>query len=175
MEWELDIGGMRCEMCAARVRGILCGIPGVRIVETVDPLSGFCRIEAGNLTRAELDEAFAGSGYTVRDLRCEEPEVPEGCCCGEETGRYRTPEEARALKNRLKRIEGQIRGLESMLDRGAYCIDLLNQVAAVNSALHSFSREILFHHMRSCVAQDVQAGSEEKLNELLQTLPRLMK
>ena len=87
----------------------------------------------------------------------------------------RTPEEMKALINRLNRIEGQVRGIRGMLEKDAYCVDILVQVAAANSALNSFSKELLGQHIRTCVADDLKAGETQKLDELLQLLPRLMK
>ena len=76
---------------------------------------------------------------------------------------------------RLNRIEGQVRGVRGMLEKDAYCVDILVQVAAVNSALNSFAKELLAQHMSTCVADDLKAGETQKLDELLQLLPRLMK
>ena len=87
----------------------------------------------------------------------------------------RTPEEHKALLNRLSRIEGQVRGIRGMLEKDAYCVDILVQVAAANSALNSFSKELLSQHLRSCVADDLRAGSDDKLDELIRLLPKLMK
>ena len=61
------------------------------------------------------------------------------------------------------------------LEMPAYCVDILVQVAAANAALNSFSRELLAQHIGSCVADDLRAGSDEKLEELLRLLPKLMK
>ena len=96
------------------------------------------------------------------------------CCC---TGRTkeRSPEEYKSLTNRLNRIEGQIRGIRGMLDKNAYCPDILAQVAAANAALNAFSRELLSNHIRSCVVNDVRAGNDEVIDELLDTLRKLMK
>ena len=96
------------------------------------------------------------------------------CCC---TGRTkeRSPEEYKSLVNRLSRVEGQIRGIRGMLDRNAYCPDILAQVAAANAALNAFSRELLSAHIRSCVVNDVRAGKDEVVDELLVTLQKLMK
>ena len=96
----------------------------------------------------------------------------EGSCCRHKD---RTPEEHKALLNRLSRIEGQVRGIRGMLEKDAYCVDILVQVAAANSALNSFSKELLSQHLRTCVADDLKAGETQKLDELLQLLPRLMK
>lgn len=87
----------------------------------------------------------------------------------------RTPEEYRALVNRLSRIEGQVRGIHAMVEKDVYCTDILVQVAAVNAALNGFSKELLGQHVRTCVADDLRDGSSEKLDELLTLLPKLMK
>ena len=87
----------------------------------------------------------------------------------------RTPEEYRALVNRLSRIEGQVRGIRAMVEKDVYCTDILVQVAAVNAALNGFSKELLGQHVRTCVADDLRNGSSEKLDELLTLLPKLMK
>lgn len=106
------------------------------------------------------------------------------CCCGGDGDvvgeglirhRKRTPEETRALINRLSRIEGQVRGIRNMLESDAYCTDILIQVSAATSALNGFGRELLSQHVRTCVANDLRDGSEEKLDELLKVLPKLMK
>ena len=89
--------------------------------------------------------------------------------------KHRTEEESRALLNRLSRIEGQIRGLRRMVEEEAYCPDILTQAAAANAALNAFSRELLAAHVRTCVVEDVRAGSDEKVEELLDTLQRFMK
>ena len=94
------------------------------------------------------------------------------CCCRH---KERSPEEHKALLNRLNRIEGQVRGIRGMLAKDAYCVDILVQVAAANSALNSFSKELLAQHISTCVADDLRAGSEEKLDELIKLLPKLMK
>ena len=94
------------------------------------------------------------------------------CCCRH---KVRSPEEHKALLNRLNRMEGQERGIRGMLEKDAYCVDILVQVAAANAALNSFSRELLAQHIGSCVADDLRAGSDEKLEELLRLLPKLMK
>ncbi len=87
----------------------------------------------------------------------------------------RSPEEYRALMNRIKRIQGQLRGIEAMLDNSAYCTDILTQVAAATAALNSFSRELLSSHIRTCVAQNIREGNDDVIDELLDTLRNLMK
>ena len=96
-------------------------------------------------------------------------------CCACHTKKERTEEERRKLVNRLNRIEGQIRGIRGMLERDAYCPDILAQADAANAALNAFSRELLSSHIRSCVVNDVRAGNDEIVDELLDTLQKLMK
>ena len=87
----------------------------------------------------------------------------------------RSQEEYTLLINRLNRIEGQVRGIRGMVEKNAYCTDILVQAAAVNAALNAFSRELLSQHIRTCVKQDILAGRDETLDELLLTLQKLMK
>ena len=94
-------------------------------------------------------------------------------CC--EKTKARSPEEKKLLLNRLSRIEGQIRGIGKMVERDAYCADIITQVAAVNAALASFNRELLSAHVRTCVADDIRRGGEQKTDELLELLGKLMK
>lgn len=107
-----------------------------------------------------------------KKLKCGCETENEGCC---HRIRIRSEEEYRALVNRLNRIEGQIRGIRGMLDRSEYCPNILSQVAAANAALNSFSRELLASHIRSCVVDDIRAGRDETVDELLSTLQKLMK
>ena len=85
----------------------------------------------------------------------------------------RSEKEKRDLINRLSRIEGQIRGIRGMLENDLYCVDILNQAAAAGSALDSFSRALLEEHIRTCVAQDLREGNQEKLDELMLILKKL--
>ncbi len=96
------------------------------------------------------------------------------CCCGGKH-KIRDDKEKRDLMNRLKRIEGQVRGLQNMLERDAYCPDILVQASAVNSALNSFSRVLLTDHIRTCVADNIREGNDEVIDELTATLQKLMK
>lgn len=77
--------------------------------------------------------------------------------------------------NRLKRVEGQVRGIEAMLENNAYCPDILVQVSAVTNALNSFSRVLLSQHMKTCVRNDILAGKDESIDEILDTLRKMMK
>lgn len=87
----------------------------------------------------------------------------------------RNDDEFKALMNRLNRIEGQIRGIKGMLENDAYCVDILTQVSAVNSALNGFNKELLANHIRTCVAIDIKNGKDETIDELVETLRKLMK
>lgn len=87
----------------------------------------------------------------------------------------RSPEEYKSLINRLNRISGQINGIKKMVEESAYCTDILIQVSAVNSALNSFNKALLSEHIRTCVADNIRKGDEEIVEELVNTLQRLMK
>ena len=104
----------------------------------------------------------------------------DGCpCCGANaySGRttQRSEDEKKKLINRLSRIEGQIRGIRSMVEKDAYCIDILTQSAAAGAALDAFSRQVLSRHMHTCVADDIRQGNDETIDELMDILQRLMK
>ena len=118
---------------------------------------------------AAQPEEIVSPAFLVEETVAAEP---SGCCCRHKD---RTPAEHKALLNRLSRIEGQVRGIRGMLEKDAYCVDILVQVAAANSALNSFSKELLAQHLGTCVAEDLRAGSNEKLDELIKLLPKLMK
>ncbi|MDO4481306.1 MAG: metal-sensing transcriptional repressor [Bacillota bacterium] len=96
-----------------------------------------------------------------------------GCCCGKKT--LRTEDTRKKLINRLNRIEGQIRGIKGMLERDAYCTDILMQSAAVNAAVNAFNRELISNHIRGCVVRDIRDGHDEVIDELLDILRKLMK
>ena len=98
----------------------------------------------------------------------------EVCECSGKT-KERTEKEYKDLQNRLSRIEGQVRGIRGMLEKGAYCTDILVQVAAVNAALNSFNRVLLSNHIRTCVAENIRSGNDEVIDELVALLQKLMK
>jgi hypothetical protein len=95
------------------------------------------------------------------------------CCCNRK--KERSEQEYKDLINRLSRIEGQIRGIKRMLDEDCYCPDIITQVAAANAALNSFNKVLLANHIKTCVANDIRAGKDETIDELLNTLQKLMK
>ncbi len=96
-----------------------------------------------------------------------------GCCCEKQT--ERPAEERRKLINRLSRIEGQIRGIRGMIERDAYCADVLTQSAAVSAAIAAFNRELLARHISTCVVRDIKNGDEETVDELVGLVQKLMK
>ena len=97
----------------------------------------------------------------------------KNCCC--KTSKKREAKEYKDLINRLSRIEGQVRGVKGMVEKDAYCIDILTQVSAINAALNSFSKELLGNHIRTCVTDDIKQGNTEVTEELIKTLHKLMK
>ena len=98
----------------------------------------------------------------------------ENLCCCHKT-KERSEKEYKDLIHRLNRIEGQIRGIKGMVEKNAYCPDILVQVAAVNAALGSFNKVLLANHIRTCVAQDIREGKDETIDELVCTLQKLMR
>lgn len=101
-------------------------------------------------------------------------EEQKGCCCCHKT-KERSEKEYKDLCNRLNRIEGQIRGIKGMLEKDAYCADILVQVSAANAALNSFTKVLLANHIKTCVTEDIKAGKEETVDELVTLLQKLMK
>ena len=97
------------------------------------------------------------------------------CRCRRGRTQERSAEEAKRLIRRRSRIEGQIRGIRGMLEKNAYCVDILGQVSAANAALNAFGKELLAEHIRTCVAQDIREGRDETIEELVNTLQKMMK
>lgn len=98
-----------------------------------------------------------------------------GDCCHEQKKTIRDEQQRKKLINRLSRLEGQIRGIKGMVEEDAYCTDILIQSAAAGAALNAFNRELLGNHIRGCVANDIRAGNDEVIDDLLDTLYKLMK
>ena len=99
----------------------------------------------------------------------------EKACCPCHKTKERSEEEYKSLIHRLNRIEGQVRGIKGMVEKSAYCPDILVQVAAVNAALNAFNKELLANHIRTGVVKDIQEGKDEVIDELVTTLQKLMK
>lgn len=101
--------------------------------------------------------------------------MPENCphCSGKH--KTRDEKEYKNLMNRLKRIEGQVRGVEGMIENDAYCTDILIQVSAITSALNSFNKVLLSNHIKTCVAEGIRKGDDDVIDEFVVTMQKLMK
>lgn len=119
--------------------------------------------------RAEMEDKITD---TCAD--CEERKATQDCTCCQKK-KERSEKEYRDLMNRLKRIEGQVRGIQRMLEKDAYCTDIMVQVAAVNAALNSFNKVLLTNHLHTCVAENIREGNDEIIDELAALLQKLMK
>lgn len=104
-------------------------------------------------------------------VSCVEDAAACQCC----RHKHREPAEYDALLKRLNRIEGQVRGVRGMVEKEAYCTDILTQVSAIQSALNAFSRELLASHIRTCVTDGIRSGDPEIVDELVRTVEKLMK
>ena len=100
--------------------------------------------------------------------------MKENKCPACHAGKIRDTEERAALLNRLKRIEGQVRGISGMVERDAYCVDILTQVSAVSSALTAFSRVLLETHLKTCVKDALSKYLYSKTKRKPMVLPVLM-
>jgi len=109
----------------------------------------------------------------MADNCCCESTAKEDSCC--HRTKERSEKEYKDLCNRLSRIEGQIRGIRRMLDEGCYCPDILIQSAAAGAAINSFNKVLLANHLKTCVAEDIRAGKDETVDELVDVLAKLMK
>lgn len=99
--------------------------------------------------------------------------MSENCCC--RRTKHREGDELSSLQNRLRRVEGQVRGIQKMLAEDAYCTDILTQVAAIQAALNAFNRELLDKHIRTCVVTEIRNGDDEVVTDLVKTIHKLMK
>ena len=109
------------------------------------------------------------------DVAEKKAEHKEGkqCCCHKK--KERSEKEYKDLIHRLNRIEGQIRGIKGMVEKDCYCPDIITQVAAANAALNSFNKVLLAQHIRTCVADGIRNGEDDKVDELVTMLQKLMK
>lgn len=98
------------------------------------------------------------------------------CCehCTQKS-KHREKSEYTDLLNRLSRIEGQVRGVKRMVEEDAYCVDILTQVSAITAALNSFNRVLLANHIKTCVAENIRAGNDEVIDELVKTVQKMTK
>ena len=99
--------------------------------------------------------------------------MEENNCCNRI--KHRSDTETKDLIARLNRIEGQVRGVKGMVTEERYCVDILNQVSAIQAALNSFNKELLANHIRTCVVEDIQGGKESAVDELCETIKKMMK
>lgn len=100
----------------------------------------------------------------------------ENCLCGEH-GERMTSREMKLKTNlitRLNRVEGQVRGVKGMLEKDAYCDDVLNQISAVQAALDSVSKLVLENHIRGCLVEKIQNGEDEIVDELITTIGKML-
>lgn len=95
-------------------------------------------------------------------------------CCSNKT-KKRNVVEKKDLVLRLSKIEGQVRGVKKMVENDVYCTDILIQVSAITAALNSFNKVLLSNHINTCVADNIQQGNMEVVDELVRTLQKLMK
>ena len=134
------------------------------------------RIEKNKIKENKINENRIERNR-MEENRTEETgdETEAACCCCHAKKKERTEKEYKDLIHRLNRIEGQIRGIKGMVEKDAYCTDILTQVAAVSAALNSFNKVLLANHIKTCVTRDIRDGKEETVDELVVTLQKLMK
>ena len=89
--------------------------------------------------------------------------------------RAKDGKEYQDLIKRLNKIEGQVRGVKKMVEDDRYCVDILTQVSAISCALNAFNKKLLSEHIKSCVVNDIKNGHTEVVDELCETLQKLMK
>ena len=118
-------------------------------------------------------EHAQGPGETMEPLKKTGPEGETCSCCQKK--KHRENGEYRNLLNRLSRIEGQVRGVRNMVEEERYCVDILTQVSAIQSALNSFNKELLSNHIKTCVVEDIRGGDEQVVDELCETIKKLMR
>ena len=146
------------------------------ILEAVPPEAAKILREglAGMKEEAEARRAKAANRAKAADRGCCSGATP-GSCYHCERHKHRSEEEVAALQRRLSRIEGQVRGIRGMVERDAYCTDILTQISAVQSALSAVSRELLASHIRTCVVEDIRKGDTEVVDDLVATIQKMMK
>ena len=113
-------------------------------------------------------------GYIIVAMKGGIP-LEKQCCCHCHESKERSDKEFRDLISRLNRIAGQVQGVKGMVERNAYCIDIITQVSAITAALNSFNKVLMGNHIRTCVSQDIRDGKEETVEELVATLQKLMR
>ena len=128
-----------------------------------------------NIQKKKELHACCKNNQPIRERAGTAPKKKPKKCCGCHKTKHRSDEEYKKLIHRLNRIEGQIRGIRGMVEKSAYCPDILVQVAAANAALNAFTKELLANHIKTCVADDIRAGNDEVIDELVTILQKLMR
>ena len=159
---QFNVTGMSCAACSARVEKAVKKVPGVTSC-SVSLLTNSMGVE-GTASPAAILSAVQEAGYGASPKTSSASKASDASTDLDALADRETPK----LKRRLIASLGFLLVL-------MYCADILVQVAAVNAALNGFSKELLSQHVRTCVADDLRAGGTQKLDELLQLLPRLMK
>ncbi len=100
------------------------------------------------------------------------------CACDSESGGRKAigvdPGLKAANQNRLRRIEGQIRGLEKMVEEGRYCADIITQVASVQEALRGVARNLMKNHLHHCAAKALRSGKKQETEAMYDELLELI-
>ena len=111
------------------------------------------------------------------DPEFENEMISEDSCCSQPHGRmsHHSEKTKKNLVTRLNRIEGQIRGIKRLIETDTYCDDVITQIAASQAALNGVAKILLEAHMKECVANRIQEGDMEVLDEVLVTIQKLMK
>lgn len=110
-----------------------------------------------------------------KKIALQEQKYLETGCCFSQRQKHREGKEYRDLINRLSRIEGQVRGIKKMVEEDRYCVDILTQMSAVQSACNAFSRNLLENHIKTCVVDDIKNDREGTVEELCDTIRKVMK
>lgn len=114
-------------------------------------------------------------GYEMKSMRSQRRSIVEEMKCCAEKMKHRDEKEYKDLINRLSRVEGQVRGVKKMVEEERYCVDILTQVLAVQAALNAFNKKLLANHIHSCVVDDIKEGNMEVVDELCDTIQKIMK
>lgn len=138
--------------------------------------------QANEIQEERMQETTKASAESISGesaCACTPPAPADGekrsCGCCSSRTKQRSGVEYRNLVNRLNRIEGQVRGIRGMVERGAYCPDILIQASAVTAAVNAFNKALLASHIRTCVAHDIREGDDSVVDELVSVLQKLMK
>ena len=178
--WVNTLWGYRRRILISSGRTLTgcCRNDGTAGREKVCSSSLFCVKEEGlNMAKEEIMAKEKKSCCAVT-LMSDEGETMSGssCCdCVKHKHRDVNSKEYKSMIRRLKLIEGQVRGIEKMVEEDRYCIDILIQVSAIQSALNAFNKELLAQHIRGCVVDDIRNGKDEVVDELVTAVQKLMK